>query len=551
MQSIYAQYSQAAEAPDNVWALEDRIKDLERYMVIDIERHLATGNGRCPYYINRVRAHLDNVQKVLREKGSHQNGTLVFEEDVKDFDHLVAELQATFMEYGFCQSYEPLTDIGEITRRLSALNAKLENMEQSLRTEGVNDSSSIVAISDIHDAIAQQHGIQQAATEENITKVSGLYQKLSGTIARLENNVCHGRFRKDSPVLKKYVEDQKMVKRTNSGSLFQTDPSDVINSHTIHPGTRAWLLEIIHKWYATTDKSIFFLSGKTGTGKTAMAAQVCKLYGSNVIASHFFDKSLGDNKCNTVDGLIQSVAADMCKTLPGYAKYLADKFGGASLTDSLNGHWMSAYRTLIKEPLTTLYGAKSSRSARRHMIVIDGLDEASSSQWTEMKLFLNTCMQELPACICIAVTVRSRSIASLVPFSEDLVEGVRLEDRAMQVQHIKDIEVYMSSSMGAILSGEDEVEAPSRAKADEHTLQNTMDELLKHSAGRFDYAIEVMESFAKEMRNSGGQFLSSVKKAFNPLRRAHPQEFDNRTADFASPYRGYRDREGRSGKGIH
>ncbi len=34
--------------------------------------------------------------------------------------------------------------------------------------------------------------------------------------------------------------------------------------------------------------------------------------------------------------------------------------------------------------------------------------------------------------------------------------------------------------MGAILSGEDEVDAPCRAKADEMTLQNTVDELLKY-----------------------------------------------------------------------
>ena len=63
-------------------------------------------------------------------------------------------------------------------------------------------------------------------------------------------------------------------------------------------------------------------------------------------------------------------------------------------------------------------------------------------------------------------------------------------------RHIKDIEVYLAGSLGAILSGEDEVDTPCRAKADEMTLQDTVDELLKASAGRFDYAIELMESFA-------------------------------------------------------
>ena len=38
--------------------------------------------------------------------------------------------------------------------------------------------------------------------------------------------------------------------------------------------------------------------------------------------------------------------------------------------------------------------------------------------------------------------------------------------------------------LGAILSGEDELEVQSHAKSDEKTLQNTVDELLKSSAGR-------------------------------------------------------------------
>ena len=41
--------------------------------------------------------------------------------------------------------------------------------------------------------------------------------------------------------------------------------------------------------------------------------------------------------------------------------------------------------------------------------------------------------------------------------------------------------VYM---LGAILSGEDEIAVPLHAKSDEMTLQNTVDELLKCSAGR-------------------------------------------------------------------
>ena len=43
--------------------------------------------------------------------------------------------------------------------------------------------------------------------------------------------------------------------------------------------------------------------------------------------------------------------------------------------------------------------------------------------------------------------------------------------------------------LGAILSGEDELEVQSHAKSDERTLQNTVDELLKSSAGRLQLTI--------------------------------------------------------------
>ena len=67
------------------------------------------------------------------------------------------------------------------------------------------------------------------------------------------------------------------------------------------------------------------------------------------------------------------------------------------------------------------------------------------------------------------------------------------------------------------------------------------------SSGRFDYAIELMQSFSTQM-SKGGQFLGSVKKSLMPVRQLHGfREFDEEMSDFASPFRAYRDKEGRSG----
>ena len=68
------------------------------------------------------------------------------------------------------------------------------------------------------------------------------------------------------------------------------------------------------------------------------------------------------------------------------------------------------------------------------------------------------------------------------------------------------------------------------------------------TCGRFDFAIELMQSFSTQM-SKGGQFLGSVKKALMPVRTLHgAREFDEEMSEFASPFRAYRDKEGRSGR---
>ena len=73
--------------------------------------------------------------------------------------------------------------------------------------------------------------------------------------------------------------------------------------------------------------------------------------------------------------------------------------------------------------------------------------------------------------------------------------------------------------------------------------------LLRWSAGRFDYAIEVMEEFAREMAHSG-QFLSSLRKATIPVNAKHGVQYEKRVSEFASVFRSYRDREGRVGESM-
>ena len=112
-------------------------------------------------------------------------------------------------------------------------------------------------------------------------------------------------------------------------------------------------------------------------------------------------------------------------------------------------------------------------------------------------------------------------------------------------RHIKDVETYMATAISALLQDASEnILFSNRARSDEKTLQNVLEELTKYSCGRFDYALELIARFAEEMEKTG-QFLGSIKKAMQPLRQRHGRLFDELLTEFSSAFRSYRDREGR------
>ncbi|RII21467.1 vegetative incompatibility protein HET-E-1 [Alternaria sp. MG1] len=138
------------------------------------------------------------------------------------------------------------------------------------------------------------------------------------------------------------------------------------------PNTRTELLDEITTWANNKDdKSIFWLSGMAGTGKSTIARTVAQSFASRgqLGASFFFKK--GEGERGNASRFFTTIATDLvaCEPgmLPGITKTLNE--------DSTISHkaLKDQFEKLILQPLLGIKQARSQALAR--VVVIDALDE--------------------------------------------------------------------------------------------------------------------------------------------------------------------------------
>lgn len=146
------------------------------------------------------------------------------------------------------------------------------------------------------------------------------------------------------------------------------------------------------------------------------------------------------------------------------------------------GDWKTDFEFLLKEPLKKSYGHNKQPKI---VVVLDSPESASKDKWPQLKELIKKFVDELPPCLGLVLTVRSRYSSDFVPNFRDEMDILRLHDKSFLPKHLNDVEIYISAVVGALLAGEHERETPSHACSDEMTVQKTVDELLKMSAGRY------------------------------------------------------------------
>jgi hypothetical protein len=149
-----------------------------------------------------------------------------------------------------------------------------------------------------------------------------------------------------------------------SGRKREHDP-------TCLPGTRTGLLDDIYNWVdGEYSKSIFWLNGWAGTGKSTIAQTVAHAYSAKkgLGASFFFSRGGGD--VGHAEKFVTTVAFQLANVIPGLKREICDAISKRNdiVTQSLRDQWQD----LILSPLSNL-DRKDYQS--KYVLVIDALDE--------------------------------------------------------------------------------------------------------------------------------------------------------------------------------
>ncbi|XP_028402097.1 uncharacterized protein LOC114525087 [Dendronephthya gigantea] len=172
------------------------------------------------------------------------------------------------------------------------------------------------------------------------------------------------------------------------------------------PGTREWLLKEVDEWFCSSesDSRIKLITAGPGFGKSVFAAKICEDFGKNgkLVACHFCDFS--NSNLRDPMAMLQSLASQMCKSVPGFKQELLDQLKRPHQVQNLK----DAFLIYLQNPLDEL------EIKEPRLVVIDGLDESAADNKNEIAHLIAEYFPELPDYIKILVTSRPEiSVADL------------------------------------------------------------------------------------------------------------------------------------------
>jgi hypothetical protein len=327
--------------------------------------------------------------------------------------------------------------------------------------------------------------------------------KIKGRISNLKETLQS--FCQSVPLYRERVEhQQRMRKLLHYPKVFHSAIQDHLSR--FQPGSRQWLFEEVNHWLTRGSSPVgvdvdvvdeghfsrmFWIRADPGMGKSAFAAALTKkLKDENLFLGAYFCQYTSSNE--SASKIIRSWAAQSCENLAA----VPGSFSAKGIFEQAFCEWDSIsegdkpseselFEMLLTNPLREY--ANHTVSAQNHhnpmVLLIDALDEVSSSNRDSLLHILSSKLQDLPPWVKVVVT--SRPEADIVHAFARLKPTEIKED---DPRHSEDIRLFVESKLREVMDAEH--------------LKSGIALFLERSEGRFIYVSSVIEEILKKSRLS-------------------------------------------------
>ena len=246
-----------------------------------------------------------------------------------------------------------------------------------------------------------------------------------------------------------------------------------------HPETREWLYSKVESWFSKEDESrILLIKAGPGFGKSVFAAKVCKIFkeSDKFAACHFCDYS--DSNLKDPMTMMQSLASHMTENIPGFKEKLVDQLRRPHEVKSLK----DAFQIYLQNPLDEI-------EVKPRLIVIDGLDESTTENKSEMVKLICDHFPDLPKCVKVLIT--SRPEISLNTLEDIPSVEIQRKNEACDSDLLK----YLKDKLPRLAPRD----AQNNAQTEHTAIQNfsVLPSIVKKCEGSFLYAFHVQKELNK------------------------------------------------------